>query len=153
LATAQWLEERLGEVSAYARSYSATPFGERRSESRAERPVPLLSAQEILQMPQESVLAFHRDLPPARLRRANWLEHQALIDRQGLAVPVICELPPAPTLSLRSDAASAAPQLQSKPIPSAGATHTVTRPAHQNGYQLPLDPDAVRKTWHPEDPQ
>jgi type IV secretory pathway TraG/TraD family ATPase VirD4 len=153
LATAQWLEERLGEVSAYARSYSATPFGERRSESRVERPVPLLSAQEILQMPQESVLAFHRDLPPARLRRANWLEHEALISRQGLAVPVIRELPPAPTLPLTSNAVSAAAQLQSKPIPPAGATHTVTRPVHQNGYQLALDPDAVRKTWHPEDQQ
>jgi hypothetical protein len=50
--------------------------------------VPLLSAQKILQVPQECVLAFHRDLPPQRLRRANWLEHQPLIDRHGLTMRI-----------------------------------------------------------------
>jgi type IV secretion system protein VirD4 len=152
LATAQWLEERLGEVSAFARSYSATPFGERRSESRAERPVPLLSAQEILQMPQECVLAFHRDLPPSRLERANWLEHAALIGRQGLVVPAIRELPPAPTLPPTNDAPARV--VESTQSPVVKATPTRTRQVHQNGgHQLPLDPDAVRKTWHPDDRQ
>ncbi len=99
-------------------------------------------------MAQECVLAFHRELPPARLQRANWLEHEALISRQGLAVPVIRELPPAPTLPLTSGA----PAVVESRSP-AEATHRVSKQAHQNGYQLPLDPDAVRKTWHPEDPQ
>ena len=60
-------------------------------------PVPLLSAQEILQLPAEHVLVFHRDLPPAGLNRANWLEHAALVSRQGLPVPAVGS-PGRPTL-------------------------------------------------------
>ncbi len=152
LATAQWLEERLGEVSGYARSYSASPFGERRSESRAERPVPLLSAQEVLQLAAEHILVFHRDLPPAGLSRANWLEHPALVSRRGVPVPPVRELPAPPGLP-DLGTSTGDQQLQRGPIqPAAVATRTVTRRAQQNGYQLQLDPESVRDAWHLHDP-
>jgi type IV secretion system protein VirD4 len=152
LATAEWLEDRLGEVSGYARSYSASPFGARRSESRAERPVPLLSAQEILQLPAEHLLVFHRDLPPAGLQRANWLEHAALVSRHGLPAPPVQELPPPPGLPDVQTPATGVPPAHMQSIPPAAARHKVTRQGDQNGYQLRLDPDSVRDTWHPQEP-
>ncbi len=150
LVTAQFIEERLGEVSAYARSYSATPFGERRSESRSERPVPLLSAQDILQMPAEAVLAFHRDLPPTRLHRANWLEHPAVGARHGLPVPPVTELPAAPALpdvDEPDDEEEAAEPEVSPPSPPMPATDKPVRRGHGPGDRPPLDPELVRETW------
>jgi type IV secretory pathway TraG/TraD family ATPase VirD4 len=38
---------------------------------------------EILQLPAEHLLVFHRDLPPAGLRRANWLEHPFLVSQMS----------------------------------------------------------------------
>jgi type IV secretory pathway TraG/TraD family ATPase VirD4 len=55
LASAQSLEDRLGEVSAYAHG-SKGQDGARTSEGRSERPVPLLVAQEVLQLPTVQVL-------------------------------------------------------------------------------------------------
>jgi type IV secretion system protein VirD4 len=149
LGTAEWLEERLGEVSAYAHSYSATPLGERRSESRAERPVPLLSAQEVLQLGAETVLVFHRDLPPARLDRANWLEHPALVARQGLPPPSVDELPSPPALPhLVKGAGARAPTVGPTPLGPARppVADQASRRARGTGYQPPLDPDLVR-SW------
>ncbi len=98
LATAQFLEERLGQVSAYAHSVSHGQDGGRSSEGRSERPVALLTAQEVLQLPAEQVLLFHRDRPPGRQQRADWRTVPALRTRQGLAVPAIGELPAVPPL-------------------------------------------------------
>ena len=70
-ATAQFLEDRLGQVSAYAHSISVGQDGARSSQGRSERPVPLLVAQDVLQLPAEHVLVFHRDQPPARAERAD----------------------------------------------------------------------------------
>src|SRR5438270_8675379 len=59
LATARYLEERLGTYSAYAHS-TTSKEGSEISEGRAERPIPLLTAQEILQLRDEEVISFHR---------------------------------------------------------------------------------------------
>jgi type IV secretory pathway TraG/TraD family ATPase VirD4 len=83
LATAQFLEDRLGEVSAYAHSVSKGHDGGRSSEGRSERPVPLLVAQEILQLPAAQVVLFHRDRPPAREQRADWRTVRELVTRHG----------------------------------------------------------------------
>jgi type IV secretory pathway TraG/TraD family ATPase VirD4 len=93
LATAQFLEERLGQVSAYAHSVSVGQDG-----GRSERPVPLLVAQDALQLPAEHVLVFHRDQPPARAQRADWRTVGGLRSRQGLPTPPVPTLPPAPGL-------------------------------------------------------
>jgi len=98
LATAQFLEERLGQVSAYAHSVSVGQDGARSSEGRSERPVPLLVAQDVLQLPAEHVLVFHRDQPPARAERADWRTVRGLRSRQGLPTPPVPTLPPAPGL-------------------------------------------------------
>jgi type IV secretion system protein VirD4 len=92
LATAQFLEDRLGEVSAYAHSVSKGQDGGRSSEGRSERPVPLLVAQEVLQLPAEHVLVFHRDRPPAREQRADWRGVPALAVRYGLTAPEVTAL-------------------------------------------------------------
>jgi type IV secretion system protein VirD4 len=98
LATAQFLEDRLGEVSAYAHSVSRGQDGGRSSEGRSERPVPLLVAQEILQLPAEQVVLFHRDRPPARELRADWRAVPGLTTRYGLPTPTVVELTPLPPL-------------------------------------------------------
>jgi type IV secretion system protein VirD4 len=98
LATAQFLEDRLGQVSAYARSVSVGQDGGRSSEGRSERPVPLLVAQDVLQLPAEHVLIFHGDQPPARADRADWRSVDGLRSRQGLPTPPVPTLPPAPGL-------------------------------------------------------
>jgi len=98
LATAQFLEDRLGQVSAYAHSVSVGQDGARSSQGRSERPVPLLVAQDVLQLPAEHVLVFHRDQPPARAERADWRTVGGLRSRQGLPTPPVPTLPPAPGL-------------------------------------------------------
>jgi type IV secretory pathway TraG/TraD family ATPase VirD4 len=98
LATAQFLEERVGQVSAYAHSVSVGQNGARSSEGRSERAVPLLPAQDALQLPAEQVLVFHRDRPPARGLRADWRAVPGLRARQGLPTPPVPSLPPAPGL-------------------------------------------------------
>jgi type IV secretion system protein VirD4 len=95
LATAAYLEERLGSVSAYAKSISLRD-GEETGEGRAERPIPLLSAQQILQLPEEDIIAFHRNLPPMRLNRMDWRQHPELVKRHNLKLPDLPSLPPVP---------------------------------------------------------
>jgi type IV secretory pathway TraG/TraD family ATPase VirD4 len=60
--------------------------------------VPLLVAQDVLQLPAEHVLVFHRDQPPARAQRADWRNVGGLRSRQGLPTPPVPALPPAPRL-------------------------------------------------------
>ena len=98
LATAAYLEERLGSVSAYAKSISLRD-GEETGEGRAERPIPLLSAQQILQLPDDAVIGFHRNLPPLRLRRMDWRRHNLLMQRRQLPPPSLPSLAPVPPFS------------------------------------------------------
>jgi type IV secretion system protein VirD4 len=60
IQTAKYLEERIGNVSAYARSQTLHR-GDETSEGRSERPIPLLSSQDIALLSDEQVIAFHRN--------------------------------------------------------------------------------------------
>jgi type IV secretion system protein VirD4 len=133
LATAQFLEDRLGEVSAYARSVSKGQDGGRSSEGRSERPVPLLVAQEILQLPADQVVLFHRDRPPAREQRADWRLVPALAARNALPTPPLAQLLPVAPLPSReaTTAPSAAPSISQPPQP-AGVTRV-----HRSGSTVP----------------
>jgi len=93
LATARYLEERLGTRSAYAHSHP-TQDGTETSEGHSERPIPLLSAQEILQLPDEEIIGFHRHLPPFRTCRVDWRDHQQLLQRRSIPPPRLPRLQP-----------------------------------------------------------
>ncbi len=92
LATAQYLEERLGSRSAYAHSTTERE-GIETSEGHTERPIPLLTAQDILQLKDEEIIGFHRRLPPFKITRADWRRHPVLSKRQGLPTPTLPSLP------------------------------------------------------------
>jgi type IV secretion system protein VirD4 len=144
LATAEFLEQRLGQVSAYARSYTRARDGSRESKARSERPVPLLVAQEVLQLPAHQVIAFHRDLPPALLDRANWLQQPALRARHGLPVPAVVELPPAPRLPDLDQPPPSDLPVGRGPI---GPRHPGAREPEEDGWQPELDFDGIRDHW------
>src|SRR5262249_34634165 len=92
MKTAKYLEDRLGSVSAYARSQTLHS-GEETSEGRSERPIPLLSSQAITQLPDEAVIAFHRNLKPLRLSRLDWRQHPILAKRRRIPPPRLSPLP------------------------------------------------------------
>lgn len=93
LATARYLEERLGTHSAYARS-TTSKEGTETSEGLSERGIPLLTAQEILQLPDEEIIGFHRHLSPFRMQRADWRDHRLFVQRQSIKPPLLPKLPP-----------------------------------------------------------
>lgn len=92
LATAQYLEERLGTRSAFAHSDTMRE-GEEISSGRSERPIPLLTAQAILQMRDEEIIGFHRRLPPLRINRVDWRKHPLLQQRRNIPAPQLAALP------------------------------------------------------------
>jgi type IV secretion system protein VirD4 len=93
LQTAQYLEERLGTRSAYAHS-TTLKDGEETSEGQTERPIPLLTAQEIMQLNDEEIIGFHRKLPPFHIHRMDWREHQLIRQRHSMPPPELASLPP-----------------------------------------------------------
>jgi type IV secretory pathway TraG/TraD family ATPase VirD4 len=92
LATAQQIQERLGRQSAYAHSTTERQ-GTEASSGLSEQPVPLLTAQEIMQLADEEILCFHRRLPPFQIRRMDWRQHPALTERRNLPPPQLQPLP------------------------------------------------------------
>jgi type IV secretion system protein VirD4 len=91
--TAEYVERKLGYRSGYA--YSETlHHGDKSSEGRAERPIPLLSSQDITQLSDRDIIAFHHNLHPIRLRRIDWRDHPSLVKRRSLTPPKIDNLPP-----------------------------------------------------------
>jgi type IV secretory pathway TraG/TraD family ATPase VirD4 len=92
LQTAKYLEERLGSVSAYARSQTLR-HGDETSEGRSERPIPLLSSQDIALLSDEQVIAFHRNYRPMKLTRCDWRKYPSLAKRQGMQPPALSRLP------------------------------------------------------------
>src|SRR5437588_64913 len=92
LATSQHLEMKLGKQSAYA--YSITEReGAEPSEGQTEQPIPLLTAQEIMQLRDEEIICFHRRLPPFRLKRMDWRHHPLLTQRRIIPAPQLPTLP------------------------------------------------------------
>ncbi len=103
LQTAKYLEDRLGTYSSYARSLTRRD-GEETSEGKSERPIPLLSAQEdILQLKDEEIIGFHRNLPPLRLKRMDWRNHPLLIKRRNIQAPKLTQLPPLTDIKLNAN--------------------------------------------------
>ncbi len=92
LATAQQIQERLGKQSAYAHSTTERQ-GAEASLGLSEQAVPLLTAQEIMQLADEEILCFHRQLPPFQIKRMDWRQHPLLTHRRSLPVPELSPLP------------------------------------------------------------
>jgi type IV secretion system protein VirD4 len=108
--TAKYLQERLGDVSAYARS-ETLQNGHETSEGRVERPIPLLSSQDIGLLGDTDVIAFHRNMRPMRLKRMDWRNYPILKARRTLPLPKLPILPPLTQLELHSLKTSASDDL------------------------------------------
>ena len=92
LGTANYLEERLGQKSAWAQSQT-THEGHNTSEGQAERSIPLLTAWEIQRMADEDIIGFHRALPPFRAKRMDWRNFPHLVRRTKIPPPSLPRLP------------------------------------------------------------
>ncbi len=92
LATAKYLEERLGSHSQYAHSTTLRE-GEETSQGLAERPIPLLTAQEILQLKDDEVIGFHRNLPPFQMKRIDWRQYPDWKQKRSIPAPILTNLP------------------------------------------------------------
>jgi type IV secretory pathway TraG/TraD family ATPase VirD4 len=102
--TARYLEDRLGSVSAYARSETLY-HGEESSAGRAERLVPLLTKQDIGLMDDTEVLAWHRNNRPLKLTRLDWQEYPLLVKRRTIPPPPVAKLSPVTEEELRTTSA------------------------------------------------
>jgi type IV secretion system protein VirD4 len=101
LATAQYLEKRLGNTSGFAHSTTARD-GAETSAGRSERPIPLLTAQEILQLADTQIIGFHRHLPPFHLSRMDWRSQPLLCKRRTIPAPQLPRLPSLADLPIRN---------------------------------------------------
>src|SRR4051794_18073261 len=90
LQTAEYLENRLGYRSAWAHSKTRHD-GREVSEGEQERFIPLLSKQEIMQLPDEAVIGFTGNLPPFQGQRIDW--RRIFKARQKIAPPPLPVLP------------------------------------------------------------
>jgi type IV secretion system protein VirD4 len=93
LATAEYLEKRLGKVSAYAQSATSGPDGEERSLGRSEQAIPLQTAQKLMQVDDETIVVFHRQLPPIKAGRVDWRGERLLESRRLVSPPILTALP------------------------------------------------------------
>jgi type IV secretion system protein VirD4 len=91
-ATADYLEHALGRKSDFARSQTLRE-GTHSSEGRSEQAVPLMTAQDIKQMADEAVIAFHRRLKPFQAVRMDWRNFPILKQRQSISPPKLYPLP------------------------------------------------------------
>lgn len=92
LATAKYLENRLGEKSGYARSETIRT-GAETAQGKSEQGIPLMTAQEIMQMKDEHILLFHRRLPPMKARRVDWRGESELMKRRQIKPAQAATLP------------------------------------------------------------
>ena len=53
-----------------------------------------MTAQEIMQMGDEEIIAFHSNLPPIRAKRMDWRKIPALEQRRSTTAPELPLLPP-----------------------------------------------------------
>ncbi|HLW03050.1 MAG TPA: type IV secretory system conjugative DNA transfer family protein [Ktedonobacterales bacterium] len=96
LATAQYIEDRIGRRSAYARSATEQQGG-KTSEGQSEQGIPLLTAQDFMMYKDHEVIGFHRALPPFTLHRMDWRDHPILQKRRSAPAPAL------PTLAAIGD--------------------------------------------------
>jgi type IV secretion system protein VirD4 len=101
LSTAQQIQERLGRQSAYAHSTTERE-GAQTSQGQTEQPVPLLTAQEIMQLKDEEIICFHRRKPPFKLSRMDWRTHPLLQKRRNIPSPELPTLPQIADIPMRS---------------------------------------------------
>ncbi len=92
LATAQHLETRLGKQSGYAHSTTERE-GAAQTQGHAEQSIPLLTAQEIMQLNDETIICFHRHMPPFQINRMDWRTNKELMERRKLPPPQLTSLP------------------------------------------------------------
>jgi type IV secretory pathway TraG/TraD family ATPase VirD4 len=90
--TAEYLERCLGRKSDFAHSQTIRD-GEETSEGRMEQGIPLMTAQEIKQMPDERIIGFHRQLPSFLETRMDWRRFPVLKERQAMPPPELSLLP------------------------------------------------------------
>jgi type IV secretion system protein VirD4 len=90
--TAEYLERCLGRKSDFAHSQTIRD-GEETSEGWIEQGIPLMTAQEIKQMPDEQIIGFHRQLPPFLATRMDWRQVPVLMERHMMPPPDLSLLP------------------------------------------------------------
>jgi len=91
-STAKYLEDILGVQSAFARSETEHD-GKHTSEGKSERAIPLLTAWDIQRMKDTDIIGFHRDIPPFRAKRMNYLNFPEHLRRSKIAPPQVKPLP------------------------------------------------------------
>jgi len=99
VATADYLEHRVGKKSAYDQSTTESQ-GARTSRGESEQGIPLVTAQTIMQMKAHDVIVFYSNLPPLKARRMDWRNYQTLIQRRELTPPKLSTLPDSEPASL-----------------------------------------------------
>jgi type IV secretion system protein VirD4 len=119
LETAEYVERSLGRRSGYAHSQTLHD-GEETSQSLGEQAIPLLTAQDIIQLGHDEIIGWHSNRKPFRARRMDWRAFPILRQRR--------EIPP-PQLSVL-------PQLEEN-LPTSPWRRGEGRPL------LPIDPDAI----------
>lgn len=93
LTTAKHLEDALGSQSGFAHSITAKE-GSEESVGQSERPIPLLTAQEIKQLNDTEIIGFHRHMLPFRINRLDWRRHDLLQRKRTYPLPTLPELLP-----------------------------------------------------------
>jgi type IV secretion system protein VirD4 len=81
--TADYLEHCLGRRSEYAHSQTLRE-GEETSQALSEQGIPLMTAQEIKQLGDEDIIAFHRRLPAFKAKRMDWRHFPHLVQRRSI---------------------------------------------------------------------
>ena len=81
-----------GLKSGFAHSESEH-HGETTSTGSSEREVPLLTPQQIMQLPDWQMIGFHRNLPPFLTRVIRWFKNPELVRRTEYEAPHQPELP------------------------------------------------------------
>jgi len=95
--TAWTVSRRLGETSALRQGYSLTETGPipgygSVTRTATEHPRMLLTTQEVMRLPEDTVLIFYRDLLPMWVGRLDWRKHpalQALASMTPIALPLL----------------------------------------------------------------
>jgi type IV secretory pathway TraG/TraD family ATPase VirD4 len=92
METADYIEHCLGRKSDYAQSHTLRE-GLETSQGRSEQGIPLMTAQDLMQLPDDQIIGYHRLLPPFRATRLDWRRFSVLQERRALPPPQLPELP------------------------------------------------------------